>query len=541
MSKKRRSTSEKSRRELLDELYYLRDVAGEREQRIRRLETALMQTGEGRARRIVQLEAELAAARAALACMVSSRSWRMTAPLRALTRWSSKEKAGDLDVSADHTVTPEASQGSEIYPAEPIGRVTAEAPKTAGSETSLPRERDDTPRFYVDATEVALREGRTGIQRVVREILRSLSESPPAGYKVEPVYAAPGQSYRIAMASADGRLVPGTSQPAIEIRPGDVFLGLDHAMEAVVEHASEFEVVKKGGARIYFLCNDTLPLSRPAWFPPQVHELFMAWLTTIARVGDGIICISRATQSELRRWLDELQVQRETPLLLGHFHLGADIATPARENHTWSAEQRSALKHLRNIPSFLLVGTLEPRKGHAQTLEAFELLWQRGQQVALVLVGFQGWMTEVIARRIRHHDEFNHRLFWFMGADDDFLEELYRKCTALLAPSEGEGFGLPLIEAARHGLPILCRDIPVFREVAGEHATYFSGFDPKSLANAIRDWLKQRARDGVPDSNKMRWLTWGQSARQLLDVLLGGRWDAPWTGPRELPPETRSR
>ncbi|HJU08959.1 MAG TPA: glycosyltransferase family 1 protein [Rhodanobacteraceae bacterium] len=540
MSEKQRSTSEKSRRELLDELYYLRDVAGEREQRILRLEAALMQTGEERAQRIAQLEAELAAAHAAVATMVGSRSWRMTAPLRALTRWFSKEKAGDLDASIDHTVEPAVSQGSEIYPAEPIRAVTAEASKLSGCETSLPRERDGIPRFYVDATEVILREGRTGIQRVVRGILRSLSESPPAGYNVEPVYAAPGQSYRAAMASADGRLVRGTSPLAIEIRPGDVFLGLDHAMEAVVEHASEFEAVKKDGARFYFLCNDTLPLSRPDWFPPQVHELFKAWLTTIARVGDGIICISRATESELRRWLDELQIQRETPLLLGHFHLGADIATPARENHTWSAEQRSALKHLGNIPSFLLVGTLEPRKGHAQALEAFELLWQRGQQVALVLVGFQGWMTEVTARRIRHHDEFNHRLFWFMGADDEFLEELYRKCTALLAPSEGEGFGLPLIEAARHGLPILCRDIPVFREVAGEHATYFSGFDPQPLANAIRDWLKQRARDGVAESNRMRWLTWGQSARQLLDVLLGGQWDESWTGPRELPSETRS-
>ena len=43
----------------------------------------------------------------------------------------------------------------------------------------------------------------------------------------------------------------------------------------------------------------------------------------------------------------------------------------------------------------------------------------------------------------------------------------------LVAPSRGEGFGLPLIEAAQHKLPIFARDIPVFREVAGENAFFF--------------------------------------------------------------------
>lgn len=42
--------------------------------------------------------------------------------------------------------------------------------------------------------------------------------------------------------------------------------------------------------------------------------------------------------------------------------------------------------------------------------------------------------------------------------------------TCLIAASFGEGFGLPLIEAAQHGLPIMARDIAVFREVAKEYA-----------------------------------------------------------------------
>jgi len=77
-----------------------------------------------------------------------------------------------------------------------------------------------------------------------------------------------------------------------------------------------------------------------------------------------------------------------------------------------------------------------------------------------------------------------------------------------------------LVEAARHGLPILCRDLPVFREVAGEHASYFSGLDAASLAQVMREWLAAHRRGAVPTTAKMPWLTWSESARQLVDVIL---------------------
>jgi glycosyltransferase involved in cell wall biosynthesis len=98
----------------------------------------------------------------------------------------------------------------------------------------------------------------------------------------------------------------------------------------------------------------------------------------------------------------------------------------------------------------------------------------------------------------------------------------------LLGVSLDEGFDLPLIEAAKHALPILARDIPVFREIAGEHAAYFSGTTAKELAAALEGWVEQWARGAVPTTAGMPWLTWEQSAQQLLDVVLGGKWDTVW-------------
>ena len=90
----------------------------------------------------------------------------------------------------------------------------------------------------------------------------------------------------------------------------------------------------------------------------------------------------------------------------------------------------------------------------------------------------------------------------------------------LIVSSEGEGFSLPLIEMTQHRLPIIARDIPVFREVAGEHAWYFSATNGEELANTMIDWLALYAEKRAPLSEKMPFLTWKQSAEWLMAVIL---------------------
>jgi glycosyltransferase involved in cell wall biosynthesis len=181
-----------------------------------------------------------------------------------------------------------------------------------------------------------------------------------------------------------------------------------------------------------------------------------------------------------------------------------------------------------------MVGTIEPRKGHAQTLEAFERLWQSGHEVNLIIVGKQGWMVETFVQRLHNHPELGKRLFWLEAISDEYLEKCYAACACLIAASQGEGFGLPLIEAARHNLPILARDIPAFCEVAGGHASYFTGNEPGDLANAIKNWLALRAENRHPKSDNVPWLTWAQSVEQLKGVLLQGNWHMAWPADKNI-------
>ena len=120
-------------------------------------------------------------------------------------------------------------------------------------------------------------------------------------------------------------------------------------------------------------------------------------------------------------------------------------------------------------------------------------------------------------RDIRSHPELGRRLFWLEGISDEYLERVYDASVCLIAASEGEGFGLPLIEAAQHRLAVIARDIPVFHEVAGEHAYYFSGRDPGDIAAAVQEWLALYQSDKHPKSDGMPWQTWRQSTRRALE------------------------
>jgi glycosyltransferase involved in cell wall biosynthesis len=196
------------------------------------------------------------------------------------------------------------------------------------------------------------------------------------------------------------------------------------------------------------------------------------------------------------------------------------------------------LKALRAAPSFLMVGTVEPRKGHAQALTAFEQLWQHGTAVNLVIVGKSGWLVEKLVARLRAHPELGKRLFWLESISDEYLEQVYGACSCLLAASEGEGFGLPLIEAGRKHLPILARDLPVFREVALSHAHYFHGNSGEALAQAVTHWLELYRQGTHPKSEGMPTLTWQASVQQLLDNVLPTRQVIKVVPRMEVPAET---
>jgi len=418
-------------------------------------------------------------------------------------------------------------------------------PLPAASTPYIHRSFPSTPlvrRWWVDVSALVKEDLKTGIQRVIRAVLLQWLGSPPGGFHVEPVYAdmAAG-GYRHARrfaCSLAGLPTSWAHDDPVDAAPGDIFVGLDLHFSATAKNRGRLSEWSARGVVVWNVVYDILPITLPDCFPDGTDESFKRWLGTVSTF-DGLACISDAVAEEVRAWVDEHTAGRLPMPLIGSFPLGSDVVA-SRPTKGLPNDAGLLLDAMAARPTFLMVGTLEPRKRHAQTIAAFDALWNAGVDANLVIVGKKGWKVDELSASIQVHLENGERLWWLEKVSDEFLETLYGSSNCLIAASAGEGFGLPLIEAAHHGLPLLARNLPVFREVAGRHAAYFEGDSAEQLARAVKSWLKLFREDRHPRSSTMKRFTWRESARELASLILASMPGIELTNEQDSEPSVRT-
>lgn len=383
--------------------------------------------------------------------------------------------------------------------------------------------RSPEKRLLLDVSVVADDDFKTGVQRVTKEISRCLINAPPKHYRVELVKLVErGGKWKYIYAREYAKSIAGIPEyvyigPESEVlpRPGDVFVGLDLAGGYVVNAHRQgyFDMLRCFGAKVLFVVYDLIPIQFDGCYPPGFKEGHEQWLNVVADC-DGAICISETVADEFKHWLRE-----DENFPVGYFHLGADI-TNATSSAGLLKDAKKVLAQLEMTTNFLMVGTVEPRKGHGFVLEAMELFWKNGGEEKLVIVGKKGWLVDELAEKIESSPYYGDKLVWLQGISDEYLSEIYKCSDCLIAASEVEGFGLPLIEASMKDMPILARDIPVFREVAGDYAHYFSGEKPECLTLEVKKWLHLYSKGEHVSSSQMPCLKWNESAEEFKSTLL---------------------
>lgn len=308
-----------------------------------------------------------------------------------------------------------------------------------------------------------------------------------------------------------------------EHRAGDRLVLLDSSWHA--NRFATFARLKRDGVSIVAVVHDLIPLVRPEFSEERLRSIFSTWFDWMVGHADGFVAVSRTVREHVRSELvSRLGEQQAATRWYGYFHHGCELDLVQSD-----VEPPQALVELfasGNV--YLAVSTIEPRKNHEYLLDAFELAWAAGSDARLCIVGRIGWKREALIKRIREHAQFGQRLFMFNDVSDSGLQYAYSHARALVFASHDEGFGLPLVEAMQRGLPVMGSDIPVFREIGGDYMAYFDLDAPQRLADLVQQFDSSGRFPAPLTLEGWRWGGWREASRQLVaTVLAEGREEQP--------------
>jgi glycosyltransferase involved in cell wall biosynthesis len=218
-------------------------------------------------------------------------------------------------------------------------------------------------------------------------------------------------------------------------------------------------------AEIVVMVHDTIPLDHPLYQRPESVDRFRLMLKRTRTFADLVIYNSRATRKDA-----ETHMAEWGPVPPGVVaHLGVEVPAPKPDELPKGMPPEGAY--------FVTVGTIEPRKNHALLLEIWERMVKQTvpqEMPHLLICGHRGWNNEEVFFRLDRSALMGEHVHELPGLSDGAIAALLKGAAGALYPSFAEGYGLPPIEAAAMGVPIICADLSVYREVLKDIPVYAS-------------------------------------------------------------------
>lgn len=372
----------------------------------------------------------------------------------------------------------------------------------------------DVPHVLLDCTAIPAHRG--GVGRYVEGLLRGFEPS-----QVRLTLAAQARD-RDALAE----LVPWAHihslPPRFTSRPLRIaweqfsLPGLARRLGADLIHSPHytFPMLWRGGRVVTI--HDATFFSDPGSHRPLKRMFFRTWTRLSWRHADAVITPSAATAGEVERFIGKPVAHVEVALHgvnSGRFHkpTPTQVSTFRREvglapDATW----------------FAFLGTIEPRKNVVALLDAYRSLRSDlgADAPQLLLSGGRGWDKEALSRLDALGDDSGVRELGYLPLEH--LPALLGGSIAVLYPTSGEGFGLPVLEAMACGAAVITTDRLAIPEVGGDAVVYTQA-DPSAISSAMRDLLGDVAkRDRLRELafSRAALFTWSATARSHVDAYL---------------------
>lgn len=310
---------------------------------------------------------------------------------------------------------------------------------------------------------------------------------------------------------AHDRLYPYYRHPELDepITPGDgdVLAIAGTFWCCVREYPAALRIAVAAGARSALLLQDVFPLRFPAMYPAEVVDAVETGILTLLPLMSICMIATDSTGDDLRSYLNSVG-QPARGLLFAKVGPGlAPLPSPGSVG-------ASVISAFDGNATYVSVGALEPRNGHAIALDACDLAWANGKDFSYAIVGPYRWRTQSLRRRILDHPELNRRLFWISDPTAAEIAYAYEHCRAAIVASVAEANDLPILAAARYGAPVIASDLPVLRGTGYADAQLFPVGVAPSLANLIGS--TRRSTRGAPMINAR---TWDDCIRELVERL----------------------
>ncbi len=254
--------------------------------------------------------------------------------------------------------------------------------------------------------------------------------------------------------------------------------------------------IGQSDGRKVILVHDTIPLDHPELCRSDTLASFAQKMRSVARYADLVIFSTHDARTKA-----EVHFQRfgRAPKAVVA-KLGVTLAEP------------TPLSFTPQPPYFVCLGTIEPRKNHATLLD----VWQRLGTAAplLYIVGARGWASDALFTRL-DAAEAEGRVKILSGLTDGQVTTLLQSAQGLLFPSLAEGFGIPAIEAASLGTPVILSNLPVFKEILPHSAVYLEPEDSYSWLETIARLAAQKKNDTIA----MTPPSWGEHFNEVFTAL----------------------
>jgi len=253
---------------------------------------------------------------------------------------------------------------------------------------------------------------------------------------------------------------------------------------------------------------------------PEYNNLLQRWYLPLstyyaARSATKVIAVSNFTKEQI---IEEAKIEAKKVVVILE---GAQNAINRKNDKSAKILRELNLDKGKYI---LFVGTLQPRKNLPALIEAFARLAPKYPRLKLVLAGGKGWQTEEIFAAPSKWGVQNSVIFAGRVSDEE-LDDLYSGAALYAQPSITEGFGLPVVEAMRKGVPVVASSGGALAEVVGRSGVVVP-IGPQFASNLAKQMDKVLSNDSYKSTlvasghRRAKELNWQKAAEATLETLL---------------------